>query len=121
MIPKKVVTQEEIEREEALQVARIEYQRSLKLHNDMARLRDASNLISPTPPVTAVVSAASRLHSNIVSEDQEDASKAVKPRRAPGVDLYGPKPPPKTVTVVPAQGTLPVVLEPFLLSTPVTL
>ena len=64
MIPKKVVTQEEIEREEALQVARIEYQRSLKLHNDMARLRDASNLISPTPPVTAVVSTASRLHNN---------------------------------------------------------
>ena len=65
MIPKKVVTQEEIEREEGLEVARIEYQRSLKLHKeDMARLRDASNLISPTPPVTAVVSTASRLHNN---------------------------------------------------------
>ena len=64
MIPKKVVTQEEIEREEALEVARIEYQRSLKLHKDMTRLRDASNLISPTPPVTAVVSTASRLHNN---------------------------------------------------------
>ena len=64
MIPKKVVTQEEIERKEALEVARIEYQRSVMLHKDMARLRDASTFISPTPPVTAVVSTASRLHSN---------------------------------------------------------
>ena len=64
MIPKKIVTQEEIEREEALEVARIKYQRSLKLHKDITRLRDASNLISPTPPVTAVVSTASRLHNN---------------------------------------------------------